>query len=37
MIDILFAMPLWLLAIVLNVWLMGFALLGLWIERRRPA
>ena len=34
MIDILFAMPLWLLAIVLNVWLMGFALLGLWIERR---
>ena len=34
MIDFLFALPLWLLAVVLNVWLMGFALAGLWIARR---
>ena len=34
MIDFLFALPLWALAIVLNVWLMGFALLSFWILRR---
>lgn len=34
LIDFLFELPLWLLAIVLNVWLMGFALIGLWIARR---
>jgi Protein of unknown function (DUF4239) len=33
-IDFLFDLPLWLLAIVLNAWLMGFALVGLWIARR---
>jgi hypothetical protein len=33
MIDFLFSLPLWLLALVLNVWLVGFALLGLWIVR----
>ncbi|MGH7302023.1 MAG: hypothetical protein ACRELZ_01955 [Candidatus Rokuibacteriota bacterium] len=35
MIDLLFSLPLWLLAIVLNVWLMGVALAGLWVVRRR--
>lgn len=34
MIDFLFSLPLWLLAIILNVWLMGIALVGLWIARR---
>jgi uncharacterized protein DUF4239 len=34
MIDFLFALPLWLLAVVLNVWLMGVAVAGLWIVRR---
>jgi hypothetical protein len=34
MIDFLFNLPLWLLAVVLNGWLMGFALAGLWIARR---
>ena len=34
MIDFLFLLPLWLLAVVLNVWLMGTALVGLWIARR---
>lgn len=33
-IDWLFTLPLWLLALVLNAWLMGSALLGLWIVRR---
>ena len=33
-IDVLTALPLWLLAIVLNVWLMGFALAALWVVRR---
>lgn len=32
--DFLFALPLWLLAVVLNLWLMGFALLSLWVTRR---
>jgi len=34
MIDLLSSLPLWLLAIVLNVWLMGVALAGLWVVRR---
>ena len=34
-VDFLFRLPEWLLAVVLNVWLMGTALLGLWIVRRR--
>jgi Protein of unknown function (DUF4239) len=34
MIDLLCSLPLWLLAIVLNVWLMGVALVGLWVMRR---
>ena len=34
LIDFLFHLPLWLLAVVLNAWLMGFALAGLWIARR---
>ena len=34
MIDFLFVLPLWLLAVVLNLWLIGFALLSLWIARR---
>jgi hypothetical protein len=34
MIDFLFSIPLWLLAITLNAWLMGFALVGLWLVRR---
>jgi hypothetical protein len=32
--DFLFALPLWALAIVLNVWLMSFSLIGLWAFRR---
>lgn len=35
MIDFLSALPLWLLAIILNVWLIGFALAGLWFAQRR--
>ena len=35
MIDFLFSLPLWLLALVLNVWFLGFGLVGLWIVRRR--
>jgi uncharacterized protein DUF4239 len=34
MIDFVFELPLWALAIVLNVWLMGFALASLWALRR---
>ena len=34
MIDFLFLMPSWLLALVLNIWLMGLAIVGLWIVRR---
>ena len=34
MIDFLFSLPLWALAVVLNVWLMGFALASLWAFRR---
>jgi hypothetical protein len=33
-IELLSAMPLWLLALVLNVFLMGVALAGLWMARR---
>jgi hypothetical protein len=33
-IDFLFSLPLWALALVLNVWLMGFALVSLWAVRR---
>jgi hypothetical protein len=33
-IDFLFLLPLWALAVVLNVWLMGFALVSLWALRR---
>src|SRR4051812_8855325 len=35
MIDLLCSLPTWLLAIVLNVCLMGIALVGLWVVRRR--
>src|SRR5262245_46460420 len=35
MIDFLFSLPLWLLAVLLPVWLMGFGFVGLWIVRRR--
>jgi hypothetical protein len=34
LIDFLSDLPLWLLALVLNAWLMGFALAALWIARR---
>jgi hypothetical protein len=34
MIDLLASLPLWLLALVLNIWLIGFALAGLWVMRR---
>jgi hypothetical protein len=34
MIDFLLSLPLWALAIVLNVWLIGFALTSLWALRR---
>ena len=34
MIDFLFSLPLWALAVVLNVWLMGFSLASLWCLRR---
>jgi hypothetical protein len=33
-VDFLIGLPLWLLAVVLNVWLMGTALAGLWAVRR---
>jgi hypothetical protein len=32
--EVLSSLPLWALAIVLNVWLMGFALASLWVARR---
>lgn len=32
--DLLFVMPLWLLAVALNLWLMGFGLACLWAVRR---
>lgn len=34
MFDFVFSLPLWALALVLNAWLMGFALVGLWAFRR---
>ena len=34
MIDFLLSLPLWALAVVLNVWLISFALLSLWALRR---
>jgi len=34
MMEFLFSLPLWGLALVLNVWLMGFSLLSLWALRR---
>jgi len=34
MIDALLALPLWALAVVLNIWLMGFSLAGLYVLRR---
>jgi hypothetical protein len=34
LIDFLFSLPLWLLAVVLNLWLMGFALAAHWAARR---
>lgn len=34
MIDFLLSLPLWALAVVLNVWLISFALLSLWAVRR---
>ena len=34
MIDFLVSLPLWALALVLNVWLMGFVLTSLWALRR---
>ena len=34
MIDFLFSLPLWALAVVLNVWLIGFSLVSLWALRR---
>jgi hypothetical protein len=34
MIDFLFRLPWWLLAVVLNVWLVGFGLVGVWLVRR---
>jgi hypothetical protein len=34
MMDFLFALPLWALALVLNIWLMGFALAAQWALRR---
>jgi hypothetical protein len=33
-VDFLFTLPLWLLAVVLNAWLMGLALVGFWLVRR---
>jgi hypothetical protein len=34
MVELLFSLPLWALAVVLNIWLMGFALVSLWVLRR---
>jgi hypothetical protein len=34
MIDFLLSLPLWALAVVLNIWLMGFAFVSLWAIRR---
>ncbi|HEU4924411.1 MAG TPA: DUF4239 domain-containing protein [Burkholderiales bacterium] len=34
MVDFLFSLPLWALAVVLNIWLMGFSLASLWAMRR---
>jgi hypothetical protein len=34
MIDLLVSLPLWVLGVVLNAWLMGFALASLWALRR---
>lgn len=34
MTDFVFALPLWALALLLNVWLMGFVLLSVWVLRR---
>src|SRR5262245_39274904 len=34
LVDFLASLPLWLLAVLLNVWLMGTALIGLWVVRR---
>jgi len=34
MIDFLVSLPLWALGVILNVWLMGFALVSLWLLRR---
>jgi hypothetical protein len=34
MIDFLLSLPLWALAVVLNAWLIGFVLTGLWALRR---
>jgi hypothetical protein len=34
MIDFLFTLPLWALAVVLNLWLMSFGLASLWVFRR---
>lgn len=33
-VDFLFLLPQWLLAVVLNAWLMGTALVGIWVFRR---
>lgn len=35
MFDFVFLLPLWLLAVVLNVWLVGFALIALWLVRTK--
>jgi hypothetical protein len=34
MMEFLFLLPRWLLALVLNAWLMGFGLVGIWFVRR---
>ena len=34
LIEFLMSLPLWLLAVVLNAWLMGTAWLGVWAVRR---
>jgi hypothetical protein len=34
MMDLVFSLPLWLLALLLNIWLMGFACVGVWVMRR---
>ena len=34
MIDFLSTLPLWLLGLVLNAWLIGFGLVGLWVVRQ---